>query len=250
MFVDRYLGNIENGQNYYLKHQTNLNKVDDDDLTYCLRGTCGVGTFGGSEDHTAIMSSQRNQLQLWQYCPTIRWQRIPFDDNVVFVICVSGARAEKARGANDKFNNASLMATWAAATYTLSLLIEQYQKQKAITDFASMETIQPSIFLFSLQKDCKYNTTQLLEFVFSDILPLFNPNIPLLSEIIRQEIINLGLVKINSQLVDDNNRYGLKDDYDSMKLHNIVIQSIQNRIRSMKPYFKEYVPLHRKVTSL
>lgn len=48
-----YLGCIENGQSC-------------GDLT----GDRGVGTFGGSEDHTAIMASQRGALKVFSYKPT------------------------------------------------------------------------------------------------------------------------------------------------------------------------------------
>lgn len=35
-----------------------------------LVGDKGVGTFGGSEDHTAIMSGEYMKLKMFSYCPT------------------------------------------------------------------------------------------------------------------------------------------------------------------------------------
>lgn len=35
-----------------------------------LVGDKGVGTFGGSEDHTAIMSGEHMKLKMFSYCPT------------------------------------------------------------------------------------------------------------------------------------------------------------------------------------
>ena len=49
-----YLGCNENGQNFK-----------------GLVGDKGVGTFGGSEDHTAIMSCSSGNLNMYSYCPTI-----------------------------------------------------------------------------------------------------------------------------------------------------------------------------------
>ena len=54
-----FLGNIENGKDF---------RPGQGDLT--LSGMGGVGTFGGSEDHTAIMSCTKSELKMWEYCPT------------------------------------------------------------------------------------------------------------------------------------------------------------------------------------
>jgi len=49
-----YLGCVENGQ----------------DCGPELPGDAGVGTFGGSEDHTAILLSRRAELRVYAFCPT------------------------------------------------------------------------------------------------------------------------------------------------------------------------------------
>ena len=49
-----YLGCVENGQ----------------DCGHELPGDAGVGTFGGSEDHTAILLCRRAELRVYAFCPT------------------------------------------------------------------------------------------------------------------------------------------------------------------------------------
>ncbi len=88
-----YLGTIENGQNFG-----------------SLIGDRGVGTFGGSEDHTAIMTGVPGQLSQYSFCP-MRFERtIPLPVDHTLVIGVSGVIAEKTGAAKDAYNNASLSA--------------------------------------------------------------------------------------------------------------------------------------------
>jgi galactokinase len=85
-----YLGCIENGQTYQ-----------------SLLGDSGVGTFGGSEDHTAILGSQPGYLKQYAFCP-VRWERtlaVPAD--CTFVIAVSGVVADKIGSARSQYNRAS-----------------------------------------------------------------------------------------------------------------------------------------------
>ena len=103
-----YLGNIENGQDFRPGQEGRT-----------LPGVGGVGTFGGSEDHTAIMGCAAGRLELWSYCPTLHIRTVPVDAAVRFVIAVSGAKAEKTGGAMADYNDASLLASWAAAAYAL-----------------------------------------------------------------------------------------------------------------------------------
>lgn len=86
-----YLGSIENGQTYK-----------------SLTGDGGVGTFGGSEDHTAILVSQPGRLKQYSFCP-VRFERtIKMSSDCVFVIGVSGVAADKAGTAKASYNRASL----------------------------------------------------------------------------------------------------------------------------------------------
>ena len=92
-----YLGCNENGQNFR-----------------GLIGDNGVGTFGGSEDHTAIMSCTSGNLHMYSYCPTANEGVFAFPPDWTFVIGVSGAVAEKTGDKMKDYNDASLLAKEAA----------------------------------------------------------------------------------------------------------------------------------------
>jgi galactokinase len=95
-----YCGTIENGQSFK-----------------SLPGDRGVGTFGGSEDHTAILLSQPHHLVQYAYCPVRHEQTIPFPKDHCFAIASSGVTAEKAGDAMHAYNNASLLARAALAEF-------------------------------------------------------------------------------------------------------------------------------------
>ena len=64
-----------------------------------FEGDTGVGTFGGSEDHTAILNCQSDTLSLYAYRP-LRFRRsVTIADRYVFAIASSGITAEKTGGA-------------------------------------------------------------------------------------------------------------------------------------------------------
>lgn len=75
-----------------------------------LTGDSGVGTFGGSEDHTAMVCSEPGLLGLFRYCPTELVARIPLPSGLSFVVADSGVAAEKTGAARDDYNNASALA--------------------------------------------------------------------------------------------------------------------------------------------
>lgn len=85
-----YLGTCENGQSFGT-----------------LAGDRGVGTFGGSEDHTAILCSKPAQLSMYSYNPVRMERRVAFPDDLTFVIAVSGVVAEKTAEARDLYNRLS-----------------------------------------------------------------------------------------------------------------------------------------------
>jgi len=89
-----YLGTVENGQSFGT-----------------LTGDKGVGTFGGSEDHTAILCARPKRLSQYCYCP-VRFERfIDVPEGYIFAIAGSGVVAEKTGAARAKYNRASLLAT-------------------------------------------------------------------------------------------------------------------------------------------
>jgi galactokinase len=87
-----YLGCLENGQKYK-----------------DLSGEKGVGTFGGSQDQTAIICCKRNTLSRFSFCPVRHEGDFPLSDDYVFVIASSGIIAEKTGAAKDKYNRLSMM---------------------------------------------------------------------------------------------------------------------------------------------
>jgi len=88
-----YLGTLENGQTFGT-----------------LVGDKGVGTFGGSEDHTAIMNCEVGKLSQYAYCP-VQFERVmALPESHTFAIGVSGVVAEKTGDAMEKYNRASRLA--------------------------------------------------------------------------------------------------------------------------------------------
>ena len=96
-----YLGCVENGQSFGE-----------------LPGDRGVGTFGGSEDHTAILCSEPRALGQFAYCPARFERRIPLPPGVVLAVAVSGVVAEKTGAAQELYN---------AASRRLSALVELWR---------------------------------------------------------------------------------------------------------------------------
>ncbi len=89
-----YLGTVENGQTFG-----------------SLVGHKGVGTFGGSEDHTAILCCRAGQLSCYSYCPVRLERTIALPDGYIFAIASSGVVAAKTGQARQKYNRASALAS-------------------------------------------------------------------------------------------------------------------------------------------
>jgi galactokinase len=85
-----YLSCIENGQTYK-----------------SLLGDSGVGTFGGSEDHTAILGCQSGHLKQYAFCPVRLERTLALPANCTFVIAVSGVAADKTGSTRAQYNRAS-----------------------------------------------------------------------------------------------------------------------------------------------
>ena len=89
-----YLGSIENGQAFG-----------------GLRGDHGVGTFGGSEDHTAILLSEKDRLAWYRYRPVERLGSVVLPADLTFVVGFSGVTAAKTGGARERYNRAAALVT-------------------------------------------------------------------------------------------------------------------------------------------
>ncbi len=99
-----YLGTVENGQSFG-----------------SLAGDKGVGTFGGSEDHTAILCCKHGLLSQYSFCPVKFEREVPLGEDLVLAVGVSGVIAEKTGDAQEKFNRASritgeIVRLWNGAT--------------------------------------------------------------------------------------------------------------------------------------
>jgi len=95
-----YLGTVENGQSFGT-----------------LAGDKGVGTFGGSEDHTAILCCRAGSLSQYSYCPVQFERTVAVPDGFVFAIGASGVIAEKTGQAMAKYNRASGLARTVAEAW-------------------------------------------------------------------------------------------------------------------------------------
>ncbi len=71
-------------------------------------GDTGVGLFGGSEDHTAILCCEPGRLAVYSYNPVRHEHTIDLDPALRFIIGSSGIVAEKAGGAREAYNRASV----------------------------------------------------------------------------------------------------------------------------------------------
>lgn len=87
-----YLGCIENGQSFRE-----------------LAGSAGVGTFGGSQDHAAIILGKLDQLSAFSFSRLRHDADFTFPDTHTFVVASSGVRAEKTGAARDSYNRVSRM---------------------------------------------------------------------------------------------------------------------------------------------
>ncbi len=99
-----YLGSVENGRPYF-----------------GLAGDHGVGTFGGSQDHTAIVLSEAGRLGCYQYHPVTRTHQVILPPDLVFVVAASGVAAAKTGSAQTRYNRAAtlvatLVARWRETT--------------------------------------------------------------------------------------------------------------------------------------
>ncbi len=88
-----YLGCVENGQGFGT-----------------LRGDQGVGTVGGSEDHTAMLCAVAGRLSEYAYGPVRLLDAVNLAADHVFVISFSGVSARKTGEARARYNRAADLA--------------------------------------------------------------------------------------------------------------------------------------------
>jgi galactokinase len=86
-----------------------------------LAGGGGVGTLGGSQDHTAILSCRSGRVSLYRYLPVRRLGDEPMPDDWRLVLMTSGVHASKAGAERSAYNRASqavaaLLEIWSRET--------------------------------------------------------------------------------------------------------------------------------------
>lgn len=86
-----YLGCLENGRSFGT-----------------LSGDRGVGTFGGSEDQTAILCCRAGELAQYAFCPVRHERSMPLEPDWSFVVASSGVASDKTGNAREKYNRLSL----------------------------------------------------------------------------------------------------------------------------------------------
>jgi galactokinase len=77
----------------------------------------GVGTDGGSQDHTAALCGQRDAIVRYAFLPTRFEGSASLPDGRTFVIACSGVAAEKAGAARERYNRTAALAHEAAALW-------------------------------------------------------------------------------------------------------------------------------------
>jgi galactokinase len=101
-----YLGCVENGLSFR-----------------ALPSSSGVGTLGGSEDHTAILACRAGHVSQYRFVPVHHIGDVVVPRDWTFVVASSGVHADKAGGVRELYNNAS------RAT---QVLLEIWNRQAAI----------------------------------------------------------------------------------------------------------------------
>jgi galactokinase len=85
-----YLGCVENGLTFH-----------------SLSGTAGVGTHGGSQDHTAILACRPGVVSHYSFVPVVAHGEAAMPGAWRFVVASSGVHADKAGSVRDRYNRAS-----------------------------------------------------------------------------------------------------------------------------------------------
>ncbi len=122
-----YLGCIENGQSFRE-----------------LSGSASVGTYGGSQDHAAIVLGKADQLSAFSFSPLRHDADFPFPDTHSFVVASSGVAAEKVGAARDSYNRVSRMVSEITATYgnglTLAQMFEEFGTDDVLSKIRRMRS--------------------------------------------------------------------------------------------------------------
>jgi galactokinase len=121
-----YLGCIENGQSFR-----------------GLAGSAGVGTFGGSQDHAAIMLGKAGKLSEFSFSPLRHISDLEFPSEFSFVVATSGVAAEKTRAAKESYNRIARMVTEITSAFggmSLARMFEEMGVDEVLVRVRRMKT--------------------------------------------------------------------------------------------------------------
>ena len=116
--VAAYLGSVESGRAFR-----------------GFRGEAGVGTAGGSQDHTAILASEPGHIRQFGYAPARLEGSAPLPKHLIFVIGMSGVAAQKTGGARESYNRAAALS---------GTLLEVWRETSGRTDATLFEAVTSS----------------------------------------------------------------------------------------------------------
>ncbi len=116
--VAAYLGSVESGRPFR-----------------GFRGEAGVGTTGGSQDHTAILASEPGHIRQFGYAPARLEGSAPLPEHLIFVIGMSGVAAQKTGGARESYNRAAALS---------GTLLEVWRETTGRADATLFEAVSPS----------------------------------------------------------------------------------------------------------
>jgi galactokinase len=127
--LGNYLGCLENGYDFGE-----------------LKGNKGVGTFGGSQDQTAIICCNENTLSRFSFRPVRHEGDFSLPEDFCFVIAASGVVAEKTGAAKEKYNCLSLMSREIENKFgenlSLSEIIEKYEFEEVKGKLENQDLIE------------------------------------------------------------------------------------------------------------
>lgn len=180
-----YLGCIENGQTFRF-----------------LAGDYGVGTFGGSEDHTAMLCARAGHLVQYSFCPVRLEGSVKLPDDCTFIVAVSGVVADKIGSARHKYNRASCAAQGVLEAW----LSETGHHSETLAAAVSSSTDAPDTIRAALKQAMvpDFDATTLLE-RFEQFLLESETIIPQASAALaRRDLVRFGdLVQASQQAAEE-----------------------------------------------
>lgn len=109
------------------------------------QGGEGVGTFGGSEDQTAILCGAESEVLQATFAPLEIERRVSWPEDWRLAVGVSGVQAKKTGGAMEAFNRLATLASGAAAAYGSSRGGEPLHLGAALADAGDPRSLERAV---------------------------------------------------------------------------------------------------------